>query len=493
MAVTGKGPIFLVCMAAKLTSYWAGRRFSCRTMRRLPPTLRIGAAAWLLLAAGASLAAAAVPPDDPVADLQAAWALAVPPGEQADFYKDLFANVLQRVQRSYATEVDLRKLTAAAQNAIAGRRAGQEPAEVFGQAMNAALRTLDNYSRYLDPRARGEDRASSSGSFGGLGMEVESAEGAVRVVAPMPDGPAWKAGVQTGDLIVRVDDLPLAGIPLADAIAKMRGQPGTPVTITIRRTGQTEEFTVALTRDTIRRQVLRWSMEGDVLVLRLGVFNTAVAASLQRAIEEATAAHAPRAVVLDLRGNPGGLLREAVQTADTFLSHGAIVSLQGRTPSNQRSWEADANELLAGTPMVVLIDRRSASASELVAAALQENGRAIVMGQRSFGKGTVQTTFPLGEEIKGALKLTTSTYHGPSGRTVQSAGVMPDVELLAATAAPTMTSMASSGEQGPRARIEQARCGAVIKSPDPALSCALAFLQAGSLDDFMARVAPPAP
>jgi carboxyl-terminal processing protease len=459
-------------------------------MGRLPPTLRASAAAWLLLAAGASLATTA-PPDDPVADLQAAYARAVPPGEQAEFYKDLFANVLQRVQRSYATEVDLRKLAAAARKSIEERRAEESaPAEVFGQAMNAALRTLDNYSRYLDPRARGEDRASSSGSFGGLGMEVEPAEGAVRVVAPMPDSPAWKAGVQTGDLIVRVDEQSLAGVPLADAIARMRGQPGTPVTITIRRIGQPEEFTVALTRDTIRRQVLRWNMEGEVLVLRLGVFNTAVAASLQQAIQEATAAHTPRAVVLDLRGNPGGLLREAVLTADTFLSQGAIVSLHGRTPGNQRSWQADASELLPGTPMVVLIDRRSASASELVAAALQENGRAVVMGQRSFGKGTVQTTFSLGEEVKGALKLTTSYYHGPSGRTVQAAGVTPDVELLAATATAPTTSVS---DQVPRARIEQAHCGGVIKAPDPALSCAVAYLQAGSLDDFLARVAPPTP
>lgn len=488
MAVTGKGPIFLVCMAAKLTSYWAGRRFSCHTMRRLPPTLRTGAAAWLLLAATASLAATTESPDDPVADLQAAYARAVPPGEQADFYKDLLATVLQRVQRSYATEVDLHQLTAVARKAIEERRAGgTEPGELFGRAMNAALRTLDNYSRYLDPRARGEDRASSSGSFGGLGMEVEPAEGAVRVVAPVPDSPAWKAGVQTGDLIVRVDDQPLTGVPLADAIARMRGAPGTPVKITIRRTGQSEEFTVALTRDTIRRQAMRWTMEGDVLVLRLGVFNTAVAASLKQAVEEATAAHAPRAVVLDLRGNPGGLLREAVQAADTFLSQGAIVSLRGRTPSNQRTWQADAHELLPGAPMVVLIDRRSASASELVAAALQENGRAIVMGQRSFGKGTVQTTFPLGEEIKGALKLTTSTYHAPSGRAVQATGVMPDVELLA-TGATTAAS-----DPPPRARIDQARCGAVVKSPDPALSCALAYLQAGSIDGFVARVAPSTP
>ena len=460
-------------------------------MRRLPTTLRASAAACLLLAAAVSFASTPAAPDDPGPDLQSAYASSVAPGDQADFYKDLFATVLQRVQRSYATEVDLHKLTAAARKSIEQRRAGDaEPAEVFGQAMNAALRTLDNYSRYLDPRARGDDRDSTSGSFGGLGLEVEAAEGAVRVVAPVPDSPAWKAGVQSGDLIVRVDDLPMAGVPLADAIARMRGQPGTPITITIRRSGQPQEFTVALTRDTIRRQAMRWNMEGDVLVLRLGVFSGAVSAALHRAIEEATATQTPRAVVLDLRGNPGGLLREAVLTADTFLSQGAIVSLHGRTPNNQRSWQADASELLPGVPMVVLIDRRSASASELVAAALQENGRAVVMGQRSFGKGTVQTTFSLGEENKGALKLTTSYYHAPSGRAVQSTGVTPDVELLAPT---TAAAAAVASEQAPSARVEQARCGAVIKASDPGLACAVAYLQAGSIDGFVSLLGAPAP
>ncbi|HEX7891102.1 MAG TPA: S41 family peptidase [Ramlibacter sp.] len=460
-------------------------------MGRLPSTLRASAAAWVLLAATAASASTAASTDDPVTDLQAAYARALPPGERADFYKELFATVLQRVQRSYATEVDLHKLAAAARQSIEQPRAGEaEPAEVFGQAMNAALRTLDNYSRYLDPRARGDDRDSMSGNFGGLGLEVEAGEGAVRVVAPVPDGPAWKAGVQSGDLIVRVDDQPLAGVPLADAIARMRGHPGTPVTLTLRRGARSQEFTVALTRDIIRRQVLRWNMEGDVLVLRLGVFSGAVSAALQRAIEEATATQAPRAVVLDLRGNPGGLLREAVLTADTFLSQGAIVSLHGRTPSNQRSWQADAAELLPGVPMVVLIDRRSASASELVAAALQENGRAVVMGQRSFGKGTVQTTFSLGEETKGALKLTTSYYHAPSGRAVQTTGVTPDVELLAPTAAAVA---AAASEQAPRARVEQARCGATIKAPDPALACAVAYLEAGSIDRFVSLLGAPAP
>jgi carboxyl-terminal processing protease len=302
-------------------------------------------------------------------------------------------------------------------------------------------------------------------------LQVEAGGEGVRVVAPMPGSPAARAGLQAGDVIVKLDDQPLLGVPLSDAISRMRGQPGTPVSITVRRPGIEQEFTVALTRDTIRRQVLRSSVEGDVLVLRLAAFTGSAASSVEKAIAEATAAGLPRGIVLDMRGNGGGLLREAVSLADVFLREGDIVSLRGRAPGNQRAWKADAAELLAGVPMVVLVDNRSASATELVAAALQENGRAVVMGQRSFGKGTVQSTFALGEH-KGALKLTTSTYHGPSGRSVQKVGVTPDVELTPAVAS---------------------RCPAILKEPDAALSCALAFARAGTIDAFLAALPAPLP
>jgi C-terminal peptidase prc len=457
-------------------------------MRRLNPTLRASAAACLLLAATASLAASPPPAEDPLLSLRAAYARAVPAGEQADFYRDLFATVLERVQQSYATEVDLPGLAAAAVKVLEPLPPGAaDPREVFSKAINAALRTLDPYSRYLDARAQSTELGSLSGSFGGLGLEVESGGSAVRVVAPIPGTPAANAGLQAGDLIVRIDDQPLQGVPLPDAIARMRGAPGTQVAITIRRTGIADEFVVSLTRETIRRQALRWTMEGDVLVLRLATFSNAVTVALRQAIAEATAANVPRAVVLDLRGNPGGLLREAVRTADTFLAQGEIVSLRGRTPGNQRSWQADSHELLAGLPMVVMVDRRSASASELVAAALQDNGRATVMGQRSFGKGTVQTTYGLGEEIKGVVKLTSAHYLGPSGRSVQKTGVGPDIELLTpALAAEKRRDI--EGTDPPRlplARVEQGRCPAVVKAADPALSCALAYLQAGTIDAFV--------
>lgn len=461
-------------------------------MRRWPLTLRAFAvSAALVCAVPASLADPPPAAEDPLAALQAAYAGAVPPGEQADLYRELFAAVLQRVQRSYATEVDLGALAAAARKAMDEvLPATTEPREVFVKAINAALRGLDPYSRYLPARSAGQER--EGGSFGGIGLQVEAGDGAVRVIAPMPGTPAARAGLQAGDLIVRVDEQPLAGVALPDAIALMRGAPGTPVSMTVRRTGRNEDFTLSLTRETIRSQAVHWSMEGEVLVLRLNAFSGSATGALHRAVVEATAAgRPPAALVLDMRGNPGGLLMEAVRVADMFLAHGEIVSVRGRTPERWRSWHADDTELLADVPMVVLIDRRSASAAELVAAALQDNRRAILMGQRSFGKGTVQTTYSLGDEGKGALKLTSSYYHRPSGAAVQQAGVTPDIELVSALAPGEATRVmegAPAATAAP-ARVEQGRCTALAKASDPVLACALAYLQAGSVQGFLAQFA----
>jgi carboxyl-terminal processing protease len=279
-------------------------------------------------------------------------------------------------------------------------------------------------------------------------------------------------------------------LAISDAVAKMRGAPGTQVSLTIKRTGLEQEINVSLTRSTVRRQLLRWTLEGDVLVLRIGSFNGPLAATLRTAIADATASAMPRGVVLDLRGNPGGSLREAVNAADAFLKEGEIVSLRGRTPANQRAWRADAEELLPGVPAVVLIDRRSASASELLAAALQENGRAKVMGERSFGKGTVQTTYTLGGENKGELRLTTAYYHGPSGRSVQRVGVTPDMEIASSTprAPRSADAPALPIESTPIPRIEPGRCAALSTAADAALSCALGYLRAGGMEAFLSRV-----
>ncbi|MBI5275781.1 MAG: S41 family peptidase [Burkholderiales bacterium] len=437
-------------------------------------TIRAFALSAAFLAAS-PLGAATATADEAIASLQSAYSHSVTPGEPADQHVQLLATVLRRVERSYANEVDFGAVTQASLAVLQGVAAGTgDPADLFKKAINAGLRTLDPYSRYMDARAHANERSESSGSFSGVGVEVEAKDGTVRVVAAIPDTPATRAGLLPGDLIVQVDELPLAGLPLSDVTARMRGEPGTPVSLIIRRPANGAEFTVVLTRDVIRRRLLQWAMEDDVLVLRLRTFSGPVTANVEAAVAQVVGTTPPSAVVLDLRGNPGGLLREGVRIADLFLGKGGIASLRGRSPGSARTWEADASELLAGIPMVVLIDERSASASELVAAALQDNGRAKVMGRRSVGKGTVQTTYPLGGD-NGALKLTTSFYLAPSGREVQKAGVEPDIELVAGAKADT-----TSGDGRPR--IAQDRCAAVYKSADPGVACAVAYLKAGSVE-----------
>jgi carboxyl-terminal processing protease len=462
-------------------------------MQRTNP-LAAWAAAILLLLGQATAAQSLEGEDAALAALQAAYERSVTPGDEAMRYRELLPIVLKRVRRSSVASVDLEALAREATTALESHAAGSgNPAAVFRKAVHGAMQPIDPYFRYLDPRAYGDARADATGSFGGLGLEVEASGSAVRIVAPMPGSPAERAGLVAGDLIVRIDDQPLSGLPFADAIARMRGQPGTPVSLTIQRAGSAGELTVSLTRDIIRRQALRWSVEGEVLVLRLAGFRDAVAAALGQAVLAASAERTPKAVVLDLRGNPGGMLREAVRVADAFLSGGEIVSLRGSSPARQRSWQADADEVLAGLPMVVLIDGRSASASELVADALQQNRRATVIGRRSFGKGSVQTVIPLGED-RGAIRLTTAYYHGPSGRTVHRTGVVPDVELIdasgAAPAAGAPGASTASAEIQAKARVEPARCAAV-ETADPALTCALAYLRAGSVEAFVAGLAVP--
>ena len=479
-------------------------------MTRLLRFLHAYAAAWLLVGAGEPFAASRPVTDEVLAPLTSAYMRAVKPGEQADLHRELFRTVLDRVHRSYPRDVDVPAFVAEALKTIEPLEPQSgEPADVFRKSINAALAWLDPHSHSLEPTAQAGELSALEGAFGGLGLEVEMVDRLLRVVASIPGAPAARAGLQSGDLILRLDDQPVQGMALTDAVSRMRGEPGTPIVLTIRRAGRGDEFSVSLVREIIGAPVLSWSMESEVLVLRLARFTGAVSAALEKAIAEATAVRQPRGVVLDLRGNLGGALRPAVRTADAFLAAGEIGSMRGRNAAGWRTWQADPAELLIGMPMVVLIDGGSASASELVAAALQDNGRATVMGQRSFGKGSVQSILPLGAG-KGALYLTTALYHGPSGRSVQLAGVGPDIELLGTSENRTWEwrreadrahALPGTGEPPPpKARVDESRCAAPRQQGgsrteeggmssqakvDPALACALVFLDAGGIDAFL--------
>ncbi|HEY0336147.1 MAG TPA: PDZ domain-containing protein, partial [Burkholderiales bacterium] len=258
-------------------------------MTRLLRSLFASATASLFAVAGASLAASTPVTDELLEPLTSAYARAVKPGEQAELYRELFATVLERVRRSHAREVDLQGVVAVALKTLEPLEPQSgEPAEVFRKAMNAALASLDPHSRYLNAREQSNERSALAGSFGGLGLEVDMIDGLVRIVFPMAGTPAARAGLQAGDLIVRFDDQPVLGLTLADAISRMRGEPGSPIALTVRRSGSDDEFAVSMIRETIRTQPLRWTMEGDVLVLRLTSFNSSVPAMLEKAIADAT-------------------------------------------------------------------------------------------------------------------------------------------------------------------------------------------------------------
>ena len=458
----------------------------------------------LAIALPATAAEPAAPPD-PFAALVEAYDRAVPPGPDAEVYRSLLYRVMQRVRANYALEVDPAPLVEAGAKAIESRANESRPAVLYKRAVNAALSTLDPYSAVLDPDELKEFRNTVAGVFAGLGLEIDQLSGVVRVTGVIDDSPAAKAGLRAGDLIPRLDDTPTAGMALADASARMRGEPGTQITLFVRRPGQNGAYSEAalrLQREIIQPRLLRWSFAGDALVLRLLRFAGHLKPQLDKAIDDASAIRQPKGIVLDLRGNPGGTVNEAVALADTFLSQGEIVSMRGRIAGNSRRWIADSAERLPGVPMVVLLDGASASASELVAGALQDNGRAIVMGQRSFGKGSVQSVVPLGENL-GALRLTRAIYYTPGGRSVQRTGISPDIELLAPRApdarAPRREAdrrHALPGTDAPlpsRTSIEQARCPLPPEGGDRYVGCALAFLRDTSFESFNRALIPAGP
>jgi carboxyl-terminal processing protease len=328
-------------------------------------------------------------------------------------YLELFGDVFERVRRDYVEEVS--------------------DQELLENAINGMLTSLDPHSGYMPAKSFQDMQEQTKGEFGGLGIEVNMENGLVKVVSPIDDTPAAKAGVQPGDYIVGIDGKPVIGLTLNEAVEKMRGAPDTEITITIRRVGQ-DPFDLKLKRAVVRVQSVRSRIEGDIGYLRITSFNEQTQTGLESAIKDINGklGNKLRGYVLDLRNNPGGLLDQAVSISDSFLERGEIVSTRTRRLEDTQRYNAKAGDLAGGKPLVVLINDGSASASEIVAGALQDHGRAVLLGVKSFGKGSVQTIVPLGRG-ESAMRLTTARYYTPSGRSIQSTGIEPDIEVRQAT------------------------------------------------------------
>ena len=322
---------------------------------------------------------------------------------------DAFASVVDQVSDHYVEPVTERELLA---NAVRG-------------IMNG----LDSHSEYLDSQSLVELTELTTGRFGGIGVELGLVDGLITVIAPIDDSPAKRAGLTSGDALVRLDDEPIKGKTLTQIVRALRGEPGTQVRLAIRRDTVTDLLDVELTRSVINLTSVRgrW-LEPGYAYVRISQFQTTTSDDLQNKLRELRAAEPQEALnglVLDLRDNPGGLLQASVSVADVFLSDGLIVYTEGRQPSADLRYKATGDDLLAGAPLAILVNHGSASASEVVAGALQDHGRAVVVGKPSFGKGSVQTVLPLDE--RRAIKLTTALYYTPDGRSIQHTGIEPDI------------------------------------------------------------------
>jgi carboxyl-terminal processing protease len=304
-------------------------------------------------------------------------------------------------------------------------------AKLIESAINGMLTSLDPHSSYMDPKSFTDMRQQTRGEFGGLGIEVTMEEGVIKVVAPIDETPAAKAGIMAGDLITHIDDEQVQGLSLNDAVNKMRGPINTPVRLKIIRATNKKTEEVKLVRDKIQVRAVRWRKEGDdVVYLRITSFNEQTFENLKRGIEttvQELGADKVKGFIVDMRNNPGGLLDQAVAVSDAFLERGEIVSTRGRDPADTQRFTAKGGDLTKGKPIMVLINGGSASASEIVAGALQDHKRATLIGTRSFGKGSVQTIIPLREQ--GAVRLTTARYYTPSGRSIQAKGIDPDIKV----------------------------------------------------------------
>jgi carboxyl-terminal processing protease len=333
---------------------------------------------------------------------------------RGDIYRqlELFADVLARVEQDYVTEIN--------------------EEEAMEAAIQGMLASLDPHSSYMNATDYREMQTQTRGEYGGLGIEVTSEEGVVRVVSPIDGTPAARAGIQAGDYLTAIDGESIVGLTLNDAVRRMRGEAGSSITVTVAREG-TDPFDVTLQREIINVRAVTARVDGDIGIIRISTFNERTGDMLQDAIRTVRrdTGGRLRGVVVDLRNNPGGLLDQAIEVSDAFLDGGEVVSTRGRQPEDVQRYNARRGEDLAGVPVVVLINGASASAAEIVAGALQDRNRALIVGTDSFGKGSVQTVIPLQGGRDGALRLTTARYYTPAGRSIQGAGITPDMEVAA--------------------------------------------------------------
>jgi carboxyl-terminal processing protease len=323
---------------------------------------------------------------------------------------DLFSDAFERVRANYVRPVD--------------------DSELVDNAIEGMVSALDPHSSYMDAKSFADMQIQTKGEFGGLGIEVTMEDGLVKVVSPIDDTPAAKAGIKPGDYIAAIDNVPVQGMALNDAIDKMRGPAGSKITLTILRQGQKKPFDVVLARAVIHVDSVKWHRDGDVGYIRITGFNEQTNTGLEKAVHDLRKqiGSGLKGYVLDLRNNPGGLLDQAIAVSDDLLNSGEIVSTRGRHAEDTQRYDARAGDITDNKPVVVLINGGTASASEIVAGALQDHRRATILGMTSFGKGSVQTVIPLGEG-GGALRLTTARYYTPSGHSIQAQGITPDIAV----------------------------------------------------------------
>ena len=330
--------------------------------------------------------------------------------ENNDIYKkiDLFGEVLEKINKEYVDEVDQSKS--------------------MDSAINGLLQSLDPYSAYMSPESFNSMQTETSGEFGGLGIEVGMESGVVKVISPIDDTPASKAGLKAGDYIVKIDNIQVQGKSLTDAVNLMRGPIGSSIEITVRRKGEKKALIFNITREIIEVQSVKFELlNNNVGYIRLTSFNENSSQQIKKKLEKFNKNKNLKGFVLDLRNNPGGLLSQAIKISDFFLENGEIVSTKSRHVSENRRWFAKKGDLTNGKTLIVLINYGSASASEIVAGALKDHKRAIILGENSYGKGSVQSIIPL--KNRGAIRLTIAKYYLPSGKSISKVGVTPDIEV----------------------------------------------------------------